>query len=72
MLTELSHYNFDEFIKILTEKFKLLVDTAQNITMEYFAARTYAQSQSLFPPPNPRNVMNVAEEERNRQEILVY
>ncbi|WP_454782644.1 hypothetical protein [Legionella sp. WA2022007384] len=72
MLTELSHYNFAEFIKILTEKFKLLIDTAQNITMEYFAARTYAQSQSLFPPPNPRNVMNVAEEEQHRQEILVY
>ncbi|PWY57611.1 hypothetical protein DGG96_00490 [Legionella qingyii] len=66
MLTELSHYNFDEFIKILTEKFKLLVDKAQNITMEYFAARTYAQSQRLFPPPNPRNVMNVAEEEQHR------
>ncbi|QMT59072.1 hypothetical protein [Legionella sp. PC997] len=72
ILTELIHYNFDEFIKILTEKFKLLIDEAQNIATEYFEARTYAQSQSLFPPPNPRNVMNVAEEEQKRQEILVY
>ncbi|WP_131778022.1 transglutaminase domain-containing protein [Legionella bozemanae] len=72
MFVELSHYNFDELIKILTEKFQLLVESAKTVTEEYFSARTYAQSQSLFPPPNPRNVMKIAEEEQNRQEVLVY
>ncbi|WP_133133949.1 hypothetical protein [Legionella parisiensis] len=72
MLVELSHYHFDEFIKILTEKFQLLIGNAKTVTEEYFAARTYAQSQSLFPPPNPRNVMRIAEEEQNRQEVLAY
>ncbi|VEB32777.1 hypothetical protein [Legionella cherrii] len=71
MLAELSHYNFSEFIQILTEKFQLLVEKAKTITEEYFSARTYAQSQSLFPPPNPRNVMKVAEEEQ-RHEVLVF
>lgn len=71
MLAELSHYNFSEFIQILTEKFQLLVEKAKTLTEEYFSARTYAQSQSLFPPPNPRNVMKVAEEEQ-RNEVSVY
>ncbi|WP_238584154.1 hypothetical protein [Legionella tucsonensis] len=72
MFVKLSHYNFDELIKILTEKFQFLVESAKTVTEEYVAARTYAQSQSLFPPPNPRNVMRIAEEEQNRQEVLVY
>ncbi|CAM2845108.1 Uncharacterised protein [Legionella steigerwaltii] len=71
MSIELSHYNFSEFIQILTEKFQLLIEKAKNLTEEYFSARTYAQSQSLFPPPNSRNVMKVAEEEQ-RHEVLGY
>ncbi len=72
MLAEFSHYHFDEFIKILTEKFHLLVEKARNLTEEYLTARTYAQSQGLFPPPNPRNMMRAAEEEQSRQEVLAY
>ncbi|MCW8386980.1 hypothetical protein OQJ15_11745 [Fluoribacter dumoffii] len=71
MFVELSHYNVNEFIKILTEKFQLFAAKAKTLTEEYFSARAYAHSQSLFPPPNPRNVMKVAEEEQRRQELTV-
>jgi hypothetical protein len=62
MLMELAHYVLEELQKILTDKFQMPPQEAREMSQEYLAARDYAQAQSLFPPPNPRNLMSKAEE----------
>ena len=57
------------FKKILIDKFELTVEEAQKMTQEYLDALYYAKSQGLFPPPNPRNLINKAEEEQSKDEF---
>ncbi|MCL9685148.1 hypothetical protein [Legionella maioricensis] len=63
MSVELEHYTLEELQKILVDKFDMPPQEALKMSQEYLAARNYAQAQSLFPPPNPRNLMNKVEEE---------
>ncbi|MBL7481355.1 hypothetical protein [Legionella bononiensis] len=62
MHIELRHYKFNEFKEILTKKFNLTPDDAVKLTEEYLSARNFAREQGLFPPPNPRNIINKAED----------
>ena len=62
MSMELEHYSLDELQRILIDKFKMSPKDALEMSQEYLDARDYAQAQTLFPPPNPRNLMSKAEE----------
>ncbi|KTD52849.1 AAA family ATPase [Legionella quateirensis] len=62
MHIELRHYKFNEINEILTKKFNLTPDDAVKLTEEYLSARNFAREQGLFPPPNPRNIINKAED----------
>ncbi len=68
---ELKHYSLEELQKILTDKFHMPSQEALKMSQEYLAARDYAQAQSLFPPPNPRNLMRKVEEEQSMASLIV-
>jgi hypothetical protein len=66
MHLQLKHYKMNEFKDILTKKFNLSPEDAEQLTTEYMSARKHAKQQGLFPPPNPRNILKNAEEEQTK------
>ncbi len=70
ILMELVHYSINELQHILVERFHLAPSEALTLSLEYTSARDYAEQLGLFPPPNPRNLINTVEE-LNRSGSLV-
>lgn len=62
ILMELVHYSEKELQKILIERFHLTLSEASILISEYMSARNYAEQLGLFPPPNPRNLINTVDE----------
>ena len=59
----LNHYSPAELQYILEQKFKLHLQTAEQLTTQFTEARDYANTQKFFPQPNTRTIFKVAEKQ---------